>query len=153
MGIYLTIKSDVLSINEEWDHLASQIMIISSFRNSERQTMNLILSLVGIQTKEDADDFLLHIFDLIRQNVLYVPEAQLSWFIEKPESVDVYLTQDFYQIMRSLIQKLEQLHLSIERANSQEKIPKKVLIDLQNIAQGKYVGTTRKSLLLGKSRK
>ena len=121
------------------EDLAWQTMIVSLFRQSERQTLNLILSIVGVSTPEDASTLVSNIFHLVRKGVIYIPEARLKILYEAPESVDVYLIKNFDEAMKELAQELKKLRVEASRLSEIKEIPQKVLIDLKNYAAGKYI--------------
>ncbi len=124
------------------DDLAWQAMIVSLFRQSERQTLNLIISITGCST-DDAPMLIKNIFHLIRRGIIYIPEARLKIFYESPELVDVYLIKDFDEAMKELAQELSKLRIETERLTKLKNIPQKVLIDLRNYAAGKYIENVR----------
>lgn len=121
------------------EDLAWQVLIVSVFRQAERQTLNLIISTVGVSTPEEASTLINHIFRLIRKGYIYIPEARLKIFHDAPELVDVHLLKDFNEAMRELAQELKELRFEAEKLSELSVIPKKVLIDLKNFAAGKYV--------------
>ena len=114
-------------------------MIVSVFRSSERQTLNLLFTLVGIKDNEESNQLLSHIFELVRRGIIYVPEARLEIFQTSPERVDVYLIKDFDETMHDFTHELNQLRIEIEELKKIGEIPNKVLIDLKNMAEGKYI--------------
>ncbi|UCE13873.1 MAG: hypothetical protein JSV04_01540 [Candidatus Heimdallarchaeota archaeon] len=120
------------------EELAWQVMICSVFRQSERQTLNLIISSVGVTTPKEATTLLRNIFCLIRRGVIYIPEARLKIFHDAPELVDVYMIRDFDEVMRELAHELRELRVELKHLSS-KRIPRKVLIDLKNYAEGKYI--------------
>ncbi len=118
--------------------IAWQVMIVSVFRNTERQTLNLLLSLLGISTLEESIRLVEQIFELIRKGIIYIPEARLEIFHEAPEMVDVYLIKDFDEAMRSPVTELSELRIKINRLATLNFVPQKVYIDIKNYAEGKY---------------
>jgi hypothetical protein len=126
---------------EKFKELAWSVMICSVFRQSEKTTLNLIVTLVGIHNEAEANALIHHIFRLVRKGIIYVPEAQLDVFKETPERVDVYLMKDYNETMQNLSQELRELRIELDGRKAAYHIPKKVLIDLKNFAAGKYVGT------------
>ncbi len=129
-------------IAQKLDDLAWQAMIVSLFRQSERQTLNLIISITGCST-DDAPMLINNIFHLIRRGMIYIPEARLKIFHESPELVDVYLITDFDEAMKELAQELSKLRIEAERLAKLKNIPQKVLIDLRNYEAGKYIEKVR----------
>ncbi|MFX0124488.1 MAG: hypothetical protein ACFFAE_12720 [Candidatus Hodarchaeota archaeon] len=121
------------------EDLAWQTMIVSLFRQSERQTLNLIVSIVGVTTPDDATTLINNIFHLVRKGVIYIPEARLKIFHDAPELVDVYLIKSFNEAMNELAQELDELRGKIAHFSETNQIPQKVLIDLKNYASGKYI--------------
>lgn len=122
------------------ENLAWEIMIVSVFRNTERQTLNLLASLVGVINPEEASLLITHIFKLVKKGIIYIPEARLEIFHEAPELIDVYfIHDDFDSCMRGLVQELETLKLEMKRLEERKIIPEKFFIDLKNWSQGKYV--------------
>ncbi len=121
------------------EDLAWQTMIVSLFRNSERQTLNLITSIVGVSTPEDAYTLVSNIFHLVRKSVIYIPEARLKILYDAPELVDVYLIKNFDESMKELAQELNELRIEATRLSDIKEIPQKVLIDLKNYSEGKYI--------------
>ena len=122
------------------ENLAWEIMIVSVFRNTERQTLNLLASLVGVINPEEASLLITHIFKLVKKGSIYIPEARLEIFHEAPELIDVYfIHDDFDSCMRGLVQELETLKLEMKRLEERKIIPEKFFIDLKNWSQGKYV--------------
>jgi hypothetical protein len=131
-------------INNELDplveDLAWSVMIISVFRHTERQTLNLIASLVGVKWPDEASTLIKHIFKLVRKGIIYIPEARLQVFHEAPELVDVYfIHHDFDSCMKELVKELNKLKLEMNRLTERKRIPEKIFIDLKNWSQGKYV--------------
>ena len=131
-------------INDDLDplveDLAWSVMIVSVFRHTERQTLNLIASLVGVKGPEEASTLIKHIFKLVRKGIIYIPEARLQVFHEAPELVDVYfMHHDFDSCMKDLVNELNKLKLEMNRLAERRRIPEKIFIDLKNWAQGKYV--------------
>lgn len=127
-------------LDPQLEDLAWEIMIVSVFRNTERQTLNLIASLVGVVSSEEASLLITHIFKLVRKGIIYIPEARLEIFHEAPELVDVYfIHDDFDSCMRGLVQELDALRLEMKRLVEKTVIPQKFFIDLKNWSQGKYV--------------
>ncbi|MHA2246654.1 MAG: hypothetical protein ACXADY_17055 [Candidatus Hodarchaeales archaeon] len=120
------------------ENLAWQTMIVSLFRHSERQTLNLITSVVGVSTPEDAYTLIRNIFHLVRKSVIYIPEARLKILLDAPELVDVYLIKNFDESMVELAQELNELRIEATRLSEIKEIPQKVLIDLKNYAAGRY---------------
>ncbi len=121
------------------EDLAWQTMIVSLFRNTERQTLNLITSIVGVSTPEDAYTLVSNIFHLVRKSVIYIPEARLKILYDAPELVDVYLIKNFDESMKELAQELNELRIEATRLSEIKEIPQKVLIDLKNYSEGKYI--------------
>jgi len=130
----LSMKND-----DKIEALAWQIMIVSVFRTSKRQTLNLLFTLVGASTPEESNLLLNHIFQLVRKGVIYVPEARLEIFQTSPEAVDVYLIKDFDETMKEFTQELNELRLELDNLKNIGRIPTKVLIDLKNLKEGKYI--------------
>ncbi|MFX1283596.1 MAG: hypothetical protein ACFFB5_08070 [Promethearchaeota archaeon] len=126
-------------LNPRIDNLAWQTMIVSLFRQSDRQTLNLITSIVGVSTSEDTYTLINNIFHLVRKGVIYIPEARLKILHDAPEKVDVYLIKNFDEAMKELAQELHELRIKVDRLSEIKKIPRKVLIDLENYAAGKYI--------------
>jgi len=125
--------------NPKIKDLAWQVMIVSLFRQSERQTLNLITAIVGVSTPEDAYTLISSIFHLVRKGVIYIPEARLKILHDAPELVDVYLIKNFDEAMKELAQELSELRIEVTHLSEIKEIPKKVLIDLENYAAGKYI--------------
>lgn len=128
------------------ESIAWQVMIVSVFRNTERQTLNLLLSILGIKSLdvntrslEEGSRFIQQIFELVRKGIIYIPEARLEIFHEAPELVDVFLIKDFHEAMKSLVQDLSDLRIKINRLANLNFVPKKVYIDMKNYAEGKYI--------------
>ncbi|UCG01402.1 MAG: hypothetical protein JSW11_17505 [Candidatus Heimdallarchaeota archaeon] len=121
------------------EDLAWQTMIVSLFRQTERQTLNLILSIVGVTTPEDATTLINNIFRLVRKSIIYIPEARLKIIHDAPEMVDVYLIKAFDEAMKELAQELDELRGKVAHSSKMKQIPQKVLIDLENYASGKYI--------------
>ena len=121
--------------------IAWQVMIVSVFRHAERQTLNLLLSLLGISSVEDATRLIEQIFVLIRKGMIYIPEARLEIFHEAPELVDVYLIKEFDVAMRSLVKELSELRVRLSQVQELDFIPQKVHIDWKNYVEGKYINT------------
>ena len=119
--------------------LAWQIMIVSLFRTSERQTLNLLFTLVGVSNPKESDQLLKYIFDLIRKGIIYIPEARLEVFQATPESIDVYLVKDYDDTMQHFSKQLNELRIELDNISTLKEIPIKVLIDLKNLAEGKYI--------------
>ncbi|MFX0181813.1 MAG: hypothetical protein ACFE95_01925 [Candidatus Hodarchaeota archaeon] len=119
--------------------LAWEIMVCSVFRQSEKATLNLIITLVGISNEEEASELIHHIFRLVRKGVIYVPEARLETFKETPERIDVYMMKNFDQTMKELGQKVKELRIEFDGKKDLPRIPQKVLIDLKNNTEGKYI--------------
>jgi hypothetical protein len=126
-------------IDLKMEDLAWQTMIVSLFRQSERQTLNLIMSIVGVKTPDDASLLIDNIFRLVRKNIIYIPEARLKIIHDTPELVDVYLIKGFDEAMKGLAQELDELRGKAVRYSESNHIPQKVLIDLKNYASGKYI--------------
>lgn len=126
-------------IDSRIEDLAWQSMIVSLFRQSERQTLNLITSIVGVSTPADLSQLINTIFHLVRKGVIYIPEARLKILHEAPELVDVYLIKDFDESMKQLTQELDELRIEAVRLSKFKNIPNKVFIDLKNYAAGKYI--------------
>ncbi|MHA1940624.1 MAG: hypothetical protein ACW99F_10240 [Candidatus Hodarchaeales archaeon] len=121
--------------------IAWQVMIVSVFRNTERQTLNLLLSILGIKAIDEGTRFLQQIFELVRKGVIYIPEARLEIFHDAPELVDVFLIKDFHDAMRMLVQELSELRIKINQLAKLNFIPQKVYIDLKNYSEGKYINS------------
>jgi len=128
-------------IDLKMEDLAWQTMIVNLFRQSERQTLNLIMSIVGVKTPDDASMLIDNIFCLVRKNIIYIPEARLKIILDAPEFVDVYLIKGFDEAMKGLARELDELRGKVTRhSNTNHKsIPQKVLIDLKNYASGKCI--------------
>ncbi|MFX1515246.1 MAG: hypothetical protein ACFFC6_02990 [Promethearchaeota archaeon] len=126
-------------IDLQIEDLAWQAMIVSLFRQSERQTLNLILSIVGVKTPEDTSTLIDNIFCLVRKSIIYIPEARLKIIHDTPEMVDVYLIKGFDEAMKELAQELEELRGKVAQYSEKDQIPQKVLIDLKNYTSGKYI--------------
>lgn len=126
-------------IDLKMEDLAWQTMIVSLFRQSERQTLNLIMSIVGVKTPDDAMVLIDNIFRLVRKNIIYIPEARLKIIHDAPELVDVYLISSFDKAMKDLARELDELRGRAARYSESNHIPQKVLIDLKNYASGKYI--------------
>ncbi len=123
--------------------IAWQVMIVSVFRHTERQTLNLLLSLLGISSIDDASRLIEQIFELIRKGIIYIPEARLEIFHEAPELVDVYLIKDFDVAMRSLVEELSELRVRLSQLEQLDFIPQKVHIDWKNYVEGKYIDSSK----------
>ncbi|MHA2032106.1 MAG: hypothetical protein ACW99Q_22275, partial [Candidatus Kariarchaeaceae archaeon] len=59
------------------DSIANQAMIVSVFRNTDQQRLNLILSTLGIISLDETAKFIENIFELVRKGIVYIPEARL----------------------------------------------------------------------------
>ncbi|NHJ01118.1 MAG: hypothetical protein EAX86_03200 [Candidatus Heimdallarchaeota archaeon] len=121
------------------EDLAWEVLIVSAFRQAERQTLNLITSLVGVTKPEELSCLVSHIFRLVRRGVIYIPEARLEIMHHAPELIDVYLLKDFNEVMRELAENLKKLRIEEAKLKHIDHIPNKVLIDLKNLAAGKYI--------------
>ena len=121
--------------------IAWQVMIVSVFRNTERQTLNLLLSILGISSVDESTRFVEQIFELVRKGFIYIPEARLEIFHDAPELVDVYLIQDFDTAMRSLVDELSELRIKIQELANLNFVPQKVYIDIKNYTEGKYINS------------
>jgi hypothetical protein len=124
--------------------IAWQAMIVSVFRNTERQTLNLLFSLLGIESVKEASRLIQQIFELIRKGFIYIPEARLEIFHEAPELVDVYLIQDFDDAMRSLVRELAELRIKMDQIEKLKIVPQKVYIDWKNYVEGKYIDSKKR---------
>jgi hypothetical protein len=131
---------DPITIQDfELEKMAWQVMIVSLFRHVERQTLNLIISLLGISTLKDRVRLVEQIFELIRKGIIYIPEARLEILHDTPELVDVYLIRNFDESMRSLVDELAELRIKINEFKNLNFIPEKVFIDIKNYSEGKYI--------------
>ena len=121
------------------EDLAWEVMIVSAFRQAERQTLNLITSLVGATEPKDLTCLLSHIFRLVRKGVIYIPEARLEIMHSAPELIDVYLLKDWNDAMKELVEDLQRLKIQEAKIKTMDSIPQKVIIDLKNLSDGKYI--------------
>ena len=131
---------DPIAIQDfELEKMAWQVMIVSLFRHVERQTLNLLISLLGISTLKDRVRLVEQIFELIRKGIIYIPEARLEILHDTPELVDVYLIKNFDESMRSLVDELAELRIKIKELKNLNFVPEKVFIDIKNYSEGKYI--------------
>jgi len=114
-------------------------MIVSLFRASERQTLNLVFTLVGVSNPKESDQLIKYIFDLVRKGIIYVPEAGLEVFQATLESIAVYLVKYYDEAMRHFTKQLNVLRIELDGTTTLKEVPTKVLIDLKNLGEGKYV--------------
>ena len=96
------------------DSIANQAMIVSVFRNTDQQRLNLILSTLGIISLDETAKFIENIFELVRKGVVYIPEARLEILHDSPELVDVFLITDFNVAMNMLVSELSELRTKID---------------------------------------
>ena len=96
------------------DSIANQAMIVSVFRSTDQQRLNLILSTLGIVTLEETTNFIENIFELVRKGIVYIPEARLEILHDSPEVVDVFLITDFEEAMNMLVHELSELRSKID---------------------------------------
>ncbi|MHA1944884.1 MAG: hypothetical protein ACXAC6_08910 [Candidatus Hodarchaeales archaeon] len=96
------------------DSIANQAMIVSVFRNSDQQRLNLILSTLGIISLDETAKFIENIFELVRKGIVYIPEARLEILHDSPELVDIFLIADFDVAMNILVSELSKLRSKID---------------------------------------
>jgi len=96
------------------DSIANQAMIVSVFRNTVQQRLNLILSTLGILSLDETTKFIEDIFELVRKSIVYIPEARLEVLHDSPELVDVFLITDFDVSMNMLVTELSELKSKID---------------------------------------
>ena len=106
------------------DSIANQAMIVSVFRNTDQQRLNLILSTLGIISLDETAKFIENIFELVRKGIVYIPEARLEILHDSPELVDVFLITDFNIAMNKLVSELSTLRSKIDE---KEKIDFQIL--------------------------
>ena len=96
------------------DSIANQAMIVSVFRNTDQQRLNLLLSTLGIISLDETTKFIEDIFELVRKGVVYIPEARLEILHDSPELVDIFLITDFEDAMNMLVTELSILRSKID---------------------------------------
>ena len=111
---------DPTRIEAHLDSIANQAMIVSVFRNSDQQRLNLILSTLGINTLNERTIFIQNIFELVRKGIIYIPEARLEIFHDSPEVVDVFLITDFEDAMNILVRELSELRSKIDKNKNKD---------------------------------
>ncbi len=97
-----------------FDSIANQAMIVSVFRNTDQQRLNLLLSTLGILTLDETTKFIEDIFELVRKGIVYIPEARLEVLHDSPELVDVFLITDFDVAMNMLVTELSELRSKVD---------------------------------------
>jgi hypothetical protein len=98
------------------DSIANQAMIVSVFRNTDQQRLNLLLSTLGVLSLDETTKFIEDIFVLVRKGVVYIPEARLEVLHDSPELVDVFLITDFEDAMNMLVTELSELRNKIDES-------------------------------------
>ncbi len=96
------------------ESIANQAMIVSVFRNTDQQRLNLLLSTLGILSLDETTKFIEDIFELVRKSIVYIPEARLEVLHDSPELVDVFLITDFDVAMSMLVTELSVLRTKID---------------------------------------
>jgi len=96
------------------ESIAWQVMIVSVFRNTDQQRLNLILSTLGIISLKETTKFIENIFELVRKGIVYIPEARLEILHDSPELVDIFLITDFNVAMNILVAELSELRTQID---------------------------------------
>ena len=97
-----------------FNSIANQAMIVSVFRNTDQQRLNLILSTLGIKSLEETAKFIENIFVLVGKGIVYIPEARLEILHDSPELVDIFLIADFDVAMNMLVTELSNLRSKID---------------------------------------
>ncbi|MHA1215040.1 MAG: hypothetical protein ACTSPG_07065 [Candidatus Hodarchaeales archaeon] len=75
------------SIETKFEQLTMRLKIISSFKESQTQTLNKILSQAFIVNLEEKKHIIEEIYRLIREGVIYVPKG-LPELVEKGSKVN-----------------------------------------------------------------
>jgi len=101
-------------IEAHLDSIANQAMIVSVFRNTDQQRLNLLLTTLGIVSLDETTKFIEDIFELVRKGIVYIPEARLEVLHDSPELVDAYLITDFDVAMNILVTELSALRTKID---------------------------------------
>ena len=96
------------------DSIANQAMIVSVFRNTDQQRLNLILSTLGIISLDETAKFIENIFVLVRKGIVYIPEERLEILHDSPELVDIFLITDFDVAMNMLVSELSRLRSKMD---------------------------------------
>ena len=96
------------------DSIANQAMIVSVFRNTDQQRLNLLLSTLGVFSLDETTNFIENIFELVRKGIVYIPEARLEILHDSPELVDIFLITDFDVAMNTLVAELAELRSKMD---------------------------------------
>ncbi|MCK4848752.1 MAG: hypothetical protein KAT16_07015 [Candidatus Heimdallarchaeota archaeon] len=96
------------------DSIANQAMIVSVFRNTDQQRLNLLLSTLGVFSLDETTNFIENIFELVRKGIVYIPEARLEILHDSPELVDIFLITDFDVAMNTLVTELSELRSKMD---------------------------------------
>ncbi|MHA1973644.1 MAG: hypothetical protein ACTSW1_11655 [Candidatus Hodarchaeales archaeon] len=76
------------SIETKFEQLTLRLKIISSFKESQTQTLNKILSQAFVVNTKEKKHIIEEIYRLIREGVIYVPQG-LPELVEKSSTIDM----------------------------------------------------------------
>ncbi|MFX1285645.1 MAG: hypothetical protein ACFFB5_18540 [Promethearchaeota archaeon] len=106
------ILKEINLTEEERTQLTDRALILLSFKDTERQNLQFLLNILGIQTLKEKENILREIFRLIREGIVYVPQGLAKLIdegtlfnINNPENIrdiDLYLLCPYDQLIKEI---------------------------------------------------
>ncbi|MHA2243956.1 MAG: hypothetical protein ACXADY_03225 [Candidatus Hodarchaeales archaeon] len=110
--------------DEERAQLTDRALILLSFKNAERQNLQVLLNLLEIRTLQEKENILQEIFRLIREGSVYIPHGlarlvdQRNLFnINNPDeirNIDLYLLCPFDKLIKEIQDEISELRAKSE---------------------------------------
>lgn len=120
------LSKEIEITEEERVQLTDRALILLSFKDTERQNLQFLLNLLGIQTLQEKENLLREIFRLIREGIVFVPQGLAKlvdegtlFNINNPETIrniDLYLLCPYDELIKEI-----QNEIIILRANAESQ--------------------------------
>ncbi|UCG89901.1 MAG: hypothetical protein JSU57_05410 [Candidatus Heimdallarchaeota archaeon] len=118
------LSKEIEITEEERVQLTDRALILLSFKDTERQNLQFLLNLLGIQTLQEKENLLREIFRLIREGIVFVPQGLAKlvdegtlFNINNPETIrniDLYLLCPYDELIKEIQNEIIILRASAE---------------------------------------
>jgi hypothetical protein len=106
------VLSEINISDEDKTRLTDRTLILLSFKDTEKQNLELLLNLLDIHTLQEKENILREIFRLIQEGIVYIPQG-LAKIIdqgtlfnindpEKIRNIDLYLLCPYDQLIKEI---------------------------------------------------
>ena len=110
--------------DEERAQLTDRALILLSFKNTEKQNLQVLLKLLEIRNLQEKENILREIFRLIREGIVYIPhglarlvDERTLFNINNPDeirNIDLYLLCPYDQLIKEIQNEIIKLRAKSE---------------------------------------